>query len=234
MNSQATMKLFGGPISPFVRKVSMALIAKGLESQVERVRALTAMVQANATLMQFNPLSKIPVLLGLDGGPLFDSDVICEYLDAEFPALPRLMPASGAARYQALVQTALASGTLEALVLWRFERNRPVAQQSTPTLATYEQKVRCCLKRFEQLMPQLAREPARLPQLTLGCVYGYLDFRFADFDWRTGHAESARWYADFQRRDAAQRTMPYDDDRFVPGVTCGGKEPFWPPLAAAR
>ena len=226
------MKLFGGPISPFVRKVGMALIEKGLDSQVECVRAPTAMVKANVMLMEFNPLSKIPVLLGLDGSPLFDSDVICEYLDAEFPLLPRLLPESGTVRYQALTWTALASGMLDAMVLWRFERNRSVAQQSPATLATYEQKIRCCLDRVEQLLPQIARTPFGLPQITLGCVYGYFDFRFADFDWRTGHADSAEWYDLFRQREAAQRTAPYEDARFEPGVTCGASEPFWPPLAA--
>jgi len=226
------MKLFGGPISPFVRKVGMALIEKGLDSQVECVRSPTAMIKANVMLMEFNPLSKIPVLIGMDGSPLFDSDVICEYLDAEFPRLPRLLPESGTPRYQALTWTALASGMLDAMVLWRFERNRSIAQQSLPTLATYEQKIRCCLDRVEQLLPQIARGPLGLPQITLGCVYGYFDFRFADFDWRTGHGESAAWYDRFRQREAAQRTVPYEDGRFERGITCGGREPLWPPLTA--
>jgi glutathione S-transferase len=226
------MTLFGGPISPFVRKVGMALIVKGLDSQVKCVRARTAMLQANVTLMEFNPLSKIPVLLGLDGDPLYDSDVICEYLDAEFPDGPRLLPPSGAPRYQALCWTALASGMLETMVLWRFERNRSVAQQSQPLLATYEQKIRCCLDRVEALMPKIASAPMVLPQITLGCVFGYFDFRFAEFDWRTGHADSTRWYELFLQREAAQRTEPYEDDRFEAGVTCGGHEPFWPRLTS--
>jgi len=225
------MKLFGGPISPFVRKVSIALLEKGLESQVERIRARTALLQANIPLMELNPLSKIPVLLAPDGMAVFDSDVICEYLDGEFPNGPRLLPPSGAPRYQALCWTALASGMLDALVLWRFERNRPVAQQSAAVLTAFEQKIRCSVALVEQLLPEVARAPMGLPQITLGCVFGYFDFRFPDFDWRTGHSGSASWYDTFLRREAAQKTMPYEDERFVPGVTCGSGDAFWPPVS---
>jgi len=229
MTPVTTMTLFGGPISPFVRKVGICILEKGLEGRVRRVRAPTAMVKANLQLMQHNPLSKIPVLLTEGGQALYDSNVICDYLDATFPGGMRLIPQAGTERWRSLCWTALASGMLDALVLWRFERNRPPVEQSQATLATYQLKMQRCFDHVEQVLPEIEAAEYGLSQITLGCMFGYCDFRFADVDWRSGHRRSADWYLRFCQRESSRRTEPFEDDRFRPGVDCGGLEPFWAP-----
>jgi glutathione S-transferase len=203
------MKLHGGPISPFVRKVGICLIEKQLEGACYLQRSPTAIVEPNLALMRDNPLSKIPTLITDDGMALFDSDVICEYLDIQFPT-PRLIPPLGDARWRALRWNALGSGTLDALVLWRFERNRPTERQSVATLGAYSIKLQATLAQIEAEMPALAETPFGIGHIALGCVFGYLDFRFADSPWRAKHPRAATWYSQLLQRPSVRRTTPFE------------------------
>jgi glutathione S-transferase len=217
------MRLHGGPLSPFVRKVGICVLEKGIEQRVERLRSPTAMLKANESLMHLNPLSKIPTL---ETGThvLFDSDVICEFLDAAFPT-PLLFPAVGDERWRALRWNALASGALDMLVLWRFELNRPEQQQSPTALQVYEQKCSATLARIETEMPALQASGFGIGHVAMGCVFGYLDFRFASLGWRKGRPQSAAWFEQFMLRPSAQATMPYEGVYPLAGIT-----PFWKPV----
>jgi glutathione S-transferase len=219
------MVLHGGPISPFVRKVGICIVEKGLESRVQFVRSFTAMVQANTELLTHNPLSKIPTLLTDDGLALFDSDVICEYLDSTF-APPSLIPPTGPARWQVLRWNALGSGALDALVLWRFERNRPAPQQSAEVLQAYAVKIAAVLARVEAEIPAVVAQPFGMGHVAFGCLFGYLDFRFSDIDWRSAHLSCAAFFADFRRRPSAVKTEPYESGR-----TTNHSGHLWPPVA---
>ncbi len=203
------MVLHGGPLSPFVRKVGICIIEKGLEGQVRRNRAPTAMAKANLELLRHNPLGKIPTLVTADGVALFDSDVICEYLDATFPPC-WLWPAAGGDHWSALRWNALGTGALDALVLWRFERNRPPPQQMAEVLRAYETKMQAVLELIEQEIPALAANPFGIGHIPIGCLFGYLDFRFPDLDWRGTHPRSAAWFRDFMQRPSFLRTLPYE------------------------
>ncbi|MDE1904728.1 MAG: glutathione S-transferase N-terminal domain-containing protein, partial [Alphaproteobacteria bacterium] len=114
------MKLRYSPTSPFVRKVLVLAIETGLESRIERVPTTVMPVQPNEDLSHQNPLMKLPTLLTDDGQVLFDSRVICEYLDSLHGG-PKLFPPAGMARWIALRQQALGDGMLDAGVLNRYE-----------------------------------------------------------------------------------------------------------------
>ncbi len=202
------MKLHGGPLSPFVRKVAVCLIEKGAIDQVVLERSETAMAKPNQKLMKDNPLSKIPTFVTDDGVPLFDSDVICEYIDVTFPP-PRLVPLDGPRRWECLTRVALANGVLDALVYWRFERNRPVPQQSTELLAAMEIKVVSSLQKVEALIADARAEEIDLFTITAGVMLGYLDFRFEDMDWRKFMPASFQWFVGFSQRPSARMTEPY-------------------------
>jgi glutathione S-transferase len=215
------MILHGGPVSPFVRKVGICLIEKGLENQVRRQRSPTAMVKANVDLLAYNPLSKIPTLVTSDGDTLFDSDVICEYLDTTFPP-STLCPAAGKERWSALRWNALGSGALDSLVLWRFERNRPPTHQMPEVLRAYEIKMQAVLALVEKEMPALESTAYGLGHIAIGCVFGYMDFRFPNLDWHAGHPRSAAWFRDFfMQRPSSRRTIPYEG-------ACPSDDHLWP------
>jgi glutathione S-transferase len=103
------MKLHWSPRSPFVRKVMIFAHETGLLDRLECVRTVVAMPAANVDLLTENPLGKIPTLVLDDGTPLYDSGVICEYLDS-LHAAAKLFPPQGSARWTALRWQALGDG----------------------------------------------------------------------------------------------------------------------------
>jgi glutathione S-transferase len=207
--SPSSMELHGGPISPFVRKVTLVIAEKGLVDQVTFRRSPTAMATVNAPLSRFNPLSKIPTLVTATGKVIADSDVICEYLAASYPPA-ELIPPVGQSRWDCLTRTAMASGVLDALVLLRFQQNLPASQQSPETIAALKVKIEATLKLLDR--DELG-DPAgvmNLADLTTGTVLGYLDFRFAENDWRASYRRLADWSLGFSERRSAQVTAPYE------------------------
>lgn len=202
-------------MSPFVRKVMMAAHETGLAERIELVRSLVAMNKVNPAVMRDNPLSKIPTLVTDEGLVLFDSDVICEYLDSLHPG-PRLIPSEPTLRWQALRWNALGSGFMDALVLWRNERMRPEEHRSPETLAAYGHKCSATLDWIEREASALHAAHFGLGHIAIGCALGYLDLRFADVAWRDTHPASAHWFAGLCERPSAQVTEASFADRLVP------------------
>jgi glutathione S-transferase len=200
------MQLHWSPKSPYVRKVMIAAHELGLVSKIELVRSVAAMLQPNARLMQDNPLSKIPTLVLPDGRKLFDSVVICEYLDDL--AGGTLFPARGDARWQALRWHALGDGLLDALILWRNERERDVPLPAL--LRAFELKTHETLKVLEAEVPALHAAPFGIGHLTLVCALGYLDYRFEAFGWRAQASQLAAWFAAMRQRPSVRETEPVD------------------------
>lgn len=203
------MKLHWSPRSPFVRKVVILLKETGLESRVQLVRSVAAIATPNPAIMADNPLSQIPALVLPGGEPLYDSPVICEYLDSLHDG-PRFFPAAGPARWTALRRQALGDGMLSVLLIWRQERMKTPAQQLDSWLRAFALKISTALDRLEDEAPALADSGFDIGHLTLGCTLSYLDYRFADLDWRAGRPQLASWHAGFCLRPSAQATVPDD------------------------
>ncbi|MFW5331504.1 glutathione S-transferase family protein [Hydrogenophaga sp. ZJX-1] len=200
------MQLHWSPKSPYVRKVMIAAHELGVVEQLELVRSVAAMLKPNPGLMEVNPLSKIPVLVLDDGSTLFDSVVICEYLDAR--AGGRLFPAEGPERWQALRWHALGDGLLDTLILWRNERER---EAPLPTLiAAFELKLHASLALLEAETPELEPTPFGIGHLALVCALGYIDYRFASQAWRTHVPRLAAWFGAMQQRPSVRATEPVD------------------------
>jgi glutathione S-transferase len=204
------VKLHWSPRSPYVRKVMACAHELGLANRIERIRSVVAMSRPSLEVMRDNPLGKIPTLVTDDGRALFDSIVICEYFDSLHDG-PKLFPPEGAARWQALRWHALGDGVLDTLILWRNEREQPAAQQNPDWLSAYALKIRNSLETIEAEVPELEWAPFGIGHICLGCALGYLDFRFADLDWRKDHARAAAWFEDLSRRPSLQLTVPVDE-----------------------
>ena len=134
------MKLHWSPKSPYVRKVMICARELGLVERLELVRSVAAMLKPNARLMQDNPLSKIPALVLDDGFTLFDSVVICEYLNDLGQGT--LFPLQSTEKWQSLRWHALGDGLLDALILWRNEREREVPLEAL--IDAFELKTQAC------------------------------------------------------------------------------------------
>jgi glutathione S-transferase len=196
------MQLFYSPTSPFVRKVLLCAHELGLNDRISHLPADPW--KQPAELLALNPLSKIPALLTDNSDALFDSPVICEYLDSLAGGI--LFP-TGAARWPALRLQALADGMLDAAVLRRMESLRPVAKQSTDWLELQRQAVARGVDTLES-NPAWLESPLDIGQIAAACALGYLDFRFAHEDWRPTHPRLAAWHAVFSRRPSYTLTAP--------------------------
>lgn len=203
------MKLHWSPRSPFVRKVMIVLHETGLDARVERVRSVAAMATPNPAIMAANPISQIPALVMDNGLPLYDSPVICEYLDTLHDG-PRFFPAAGDARWLALRRQALGDGMMAILLLWRQERMKTSAQQLPEWLAAFQVKIDAGMASLEQEAPTLMQGGFDIGHVTIGCLLSYLDYRFADLDWRAHHPALAAWHATFAARASSLATVPDD------------------------
>ncbi len=203
------MKLHWSSRSPYVRKVMIFANECGLAGRIDCVRTLVAMTKPNAGLLPVNPTGKIPTLVLDDGSALYDSAVICEYLDS-LHERPKLFPPAGPSRWTALRRHALGSNLLDNLVLWRNEVLRPPQQQSPETLAAFELKVRNAVAALDREADALAADPVGIGHVAIACALGYIDFRFAQLGWRDGNARIARWYDAFAQRPSMVDTAHID------------------------
>jgi len=198
------MKLRHSHTSPFARKVRVLLIETGLADRVEQVA--TDLRRDRAEVMRENPLGKIPVLIADDGQPIYDSPVICEYLDTLHGGA-RKVPAAGTARIPALRLQALADGLMDAAVGRRMESLRPESGRS----ADHDRHLRSAV---DSALDALEREAAQfgtdfdIGQIATACALGYLDFRFADEPWRPGRPRLAAWYERAAARESMRATAP--------------------------
>ncbi len=198
------IKLYYAAPSPYARKVRAMVIEIGLQDRVEL--CATNPWESEPALLQGNPLSKVPTLIADDGAALFDSPLICEYLDSLHDG-ERLIPAAGPARWRAMGIQSLADGILDAAVARIVEGRRPAALRSADWDARQNAAVTRALDRLEQEAKAL-EVPTGVAQLAAGCALGYLDFRFPQEPWRDGRPRLAAWYAGFSERPSMRETWP--------------------------
>ena len=202
------MKLHWSPRSPFVRKVMIVAHERGLADRLHCVRTVAAMTAPHAELMRDNPLSKIPTLVLDDGAALYDSPVICEYLDA-LDGKPQLFPRDRRLRMVALRRQALGDGFLDLLVLARNERLRK--EPSEVHLNSAAVRSGAVLDSLEREAQALMASGFDIGHIAIGCALSYLDFRFVEEDWRKRRPDLARWHAGFAGRPSVEATRPVDD-----------------------
>lgn len=197
------MRLHWSPRSPFVRKVMIVCHEAGLIDRLSLVRTVVAMKAVNKELLSDNPLSKLPTLVLDNGTPLYNSVVICEYLDALHQG-QRLFPTEPKAKWTALRRHALGDGLLDLLILWRNERERE--HPAEVFLEAFRTKFDATLDNLEQDAEGLAETPFGIGHVAIGCGLSYIDFRFPDLDWRRDRPRISEWHASFSERPSVRAT----------------------------
>jgi len=200
------MKLIGSPGSPFVRKVRIVMAEKKIDFQFEVVDVAAS----HAEIQRSNPLGKVPYLVMDDGGALFDSRVIVEYLDNLTP-VHKLIPANGRARAEVKTWEALADGALDAAALIRAELRRPEAQQSQAWIDKQRSKIEAALEAMSRGLGDNAfcvDAKYSLADVALGCALGYLEWRFTDLKWRERYPNLDQFAVKMFARSTFADTMP--------------------------
>jgi len=202
------MKLFYAPQSPFARKVRAAAIELGLEERIQLEYAEVVPGRPNTEYARSrNPLRRVPALLTDSGETIFDSTVICEYLDA-LAGGGMLIPQDARHRWRVLTNHALAQGMCESVILIRYETwLRPEAARWPAWVDDHWDKINSGLDWFEHNESEL-NEPINLAHLALGCLLGYVDFRRPHNGWRERFSNINAWFARLEQRPSFARTKP--------------------------
>jgi len=198
------MKLFYTNTSPYSRKVRITLLEKGLDGDVESV--LCNPFEDAAELKSFNPLGKIPTLVLADGRAIYDSPVICEYLDT-LNTNGTLVPSGCDARLLVNTWQALADGIVDASYNIVMEGRRDESERSQSSIERWKGSIVDTLKQVERQIGTLPDE-VTMAQISLAAALGYLDFRLSYLDWRGGATESAMWFDKFSTRESMLETAP--------------------------
>ena len=198
------MKLRLSFTSPYARKVRAAAIERGIADRIELVATIPW--DPATDLGRDNPLGKVPTLILDDGTVLYDSPVICEYLDS-LPGGEPLFPPAGPARWTALRRQALGDGMVDAAVAVFLERQKPSEQQAEAWIMRQLGKVQRALNALEGEAADIAGR-VDIGTVAIAVALAYLDFRLRDTPWRGDHPTLAAWYDGFALRPSMQDTQP--------------------------
>jgi glutathione S-transferase len=200
------VKLYHAPASPYARKVRTVIAEKDLTALVEEI---TADPYANpAELLAANPLGKIPALVADDGLALFDSPVMCAYLDAH-PAgkAGSLLPLAAPDRWLVMRGEALGDGLMDLGLYLITEKRKPEGEKSPTLTARRREQLERTLDATYGIVKELP-ETFNLGHIAIACALGYLDFRHGEIGWRNWRDDLAAWYAEIAERPSLAVTAP--------------------------
>ncbi|MBY4770445.1 glutathione S-transferase family protein [Burkholderia ambifaria] len=201
------MKLIGSLSSPFVRKARIVLAEKKIDYKLELENVWAPETNIHAS----NPLGKVPCLVMEDGAAVFDSRVICEYVDTLSP-VGKLIPPSGRERVEVRCWEALGDGVLDAAVAIRLEHTlREEAQRSASWIARQQRKIDDGLVAMSQGLggkTWCVGNHYTLADIALGCALGYLDFRMPELNWRERHPNLDKYFVRLSQRQTFADTLP--------------------------
>jgi glutathione S-transferase len=200
------MELYYSITSPYARKVQILIIEKEL---VDRVKLTLCNPFADVEKLQLvNPLRKIPALVLDNSNSLYDSPVICEYLDS-LDLQKSMIPPTGIARFQVLRHQAIADGIMDAAISIVMETRRTDAERSKLWLVRWEAAIIASLNVLAAEIQNCA-DDIDIGQIAIGCALGYLDFRLSALNWRHDRVPLGQWYDRFAARKSMQQTIPVD------------------------
>jgi glutathione S-transferase len=201
------MKLLYQTHSPYARKVLVAAHELGLKHRIEVVHHDTSPIRRNDEVFALNPLGKVPVLIVDDGPALFDSSVICEYLDGLHGGA-KIIPVEHRARFRALRRQALALGMADAGIAARWEaERRPEASRWPPMLQGQLEKLAAACDLLEQELGDAppAEAVPDIGDIALATTLSWIAFRHV-YPFADGRPRLSAWYARFSQRPSMLAT----------------------------
>jgi len=201
------MKLIGSLASPFTRKARIVLADKRIDYELVSENVWAPDTQIHT----FNPLGKVPCLVMEDGEAVFDSRVICEYVDTLSP-VGKLIPQSGRERLEVRCWEALADGVMDAAVLIRAENTQRTPEQRVDAwVARQQRKIEEGLVAMSQGLGSktwCAGNRYTLADIAVGCALAYLDFRMPELNWREPHPNLDKHFQKLSLRQSFIDTVP--------------------------
>lgn len=193
------MKLYTAGATPFGRKVSIVALEHDIQLDPQMIN-----VYETSFLDTINPLRQIPTLVLDDGAVLYDSDVICEYLDS-IAKKPNLFPDKD--RWAWRTRCSLAKGLTEASVAFQGQKTLPENERSKTLYDRHWGRINRAIDALEKEAGALASGALRIDQIAVGCGLGHVEFRHTK-DWRGHCPKLAAWYEGFAKRPSMLTTAP--------------------------
>jgi glutathione S-transferase len=195
------MQLWYAPTSPFSRKVRIAAYELG---QTQRIELIEVNPWSDQRLRGLNPLSKVPTLILETGEALFESAVVCDYLDSLVPAR-RLYPSEGYKRWGALLLQGLADGASTSAGRLYADEQRPENERSPSMMQRFRLAIDASLTMLEG--HQHLAEGFTIGHVSVAAFLGYLKFRWPEKDWCASRPEIDAWFRDFSERPSMTTTQ---------------------------
>ena len=201
------MKLFFAPASPFVRKVMVVALEKGVADRIEKINAAVSPVKSDPRVSAQNPLGKVPSAVLGDGRAIYDSRVIAAEVDSWKE--PRLNPVSGNGLIDAMTLEALADGLTDAGLLIRYETMlRPENLRWADWVNGQNAKMDAGFDALESRWIPALNGPVTIGVISVACALGWISFRLTERDWRKTHPKLAVWFEEFSKRPSMMATVP--------------------------
>ena len=199
------MKLVGTTTSPYVRKVRVILAERRLPFEFIQESAWTP----DTKVPRYNPLIKVPALVLDDGESIYDSRVICEYLDAVSGG--GLIPSDPVARARVRRDEALGDGIADAGITTFLERKREAARQDPAWIARQMDKVNAGIVAVAHSMgakQYLGGTQLNVADIACACALFWAEFRMPELRWRDAHPHLKSWAERMESRPSFQSTRP--------------------------
>jgi len=201
------VQLYYSPNSPYARKARIIIHELGL---VARVTEVPVTLPADAKFRAINPLGKIPALVLDDNSVIYDSPVICEYLDELgqgkfFPRASLFREAQG--RWRALTLQALGDGLADAVVRRNQEMRLPEDKRSAEVIERQSKSIEASFGVADRAAPKFPEYPT-IGEIAIACAIGYLDLRIPNDGWRDRYPQLAAWLETFSRYPSVEATKP--------------------------
>lgn len=184
------LTLVSHPLCPYVQRAAIALAEKGMAFE----RIDIDLADKPAWFLQVSPLGKTPVLL-VDGQPVFESAVICEYL--EETAAPRLHPGDALARARHRGWMEFGSAVLSAIAAFYNAADEAALATRAEDLQRLFAQIEVQLGTRGEAGPYFSGADFTLVDAVFGPVFRYFDVfdRIGDFGVFTGLTRVAAWRA---------------------------------------
>lgn len=197
------MKLLYQTHSPYARKALVFAHEVGLARDIDVIHHETSPTRRNEQVFAENPLGKVPVLIRPGLAPIFDSDVICAYLDTLHTG-HKLIPTEGEARWHALRLQAVAQGLAEAGIQIRWETvRRPEVLRYTALRDGYVEKLIASYDWLEQEID--VESPVHIGHIAVATCLAWLEYRELP-TFRDKRPRLRAWLEQFERRPSMRAT----------------------------
>jgi len=197
------MKLYYAPPSPYSRKVRVFIEEKKLDSQVD-AEIFNPYGADTSRLTSSNPLGKIPTLLLTNGETMYDSSVICEYLNLCNDETDFI--GNSEDRIRNLRQNALANGIMDAAFNIVSEKRRDT-EHSQHWIMRWLSAIERGVGAIEKDIAEFDSDEINLGKISMASAIGYVDFRLTDNDWRSRNPSVFEWFDEFSKRDSMKNTI---------------------------